>query len=238
MRDYKKRGAPLLLALTICLGLTACGEEGSGTKSFTAHDAEVYVDGLLKENYLGQAEESYLELTGIHADDVETLYDSALGMDVEYFFYMYDIDHPTDELREEVKDMYREIYQYTKYEIVSATEQEDGSFSVKLTVYPIDIAQTVSEAMNDATKNFYEKYPQDKINTMKDSEFEKVDQEWAELILNLYKDALPEIGNMTEKSIVVQVEENSDHLYTINSDDFARLDALIIDYTNMATADE
>lgn len=238
MRYWGKRSSALILALALalCLGLTACGGETS-TKGFTTHDAEVYVDGLLKENYLGQGSEDYLELVGIHEDDVEALYDSALSMDAEYFFYMYDIDHPTDELREEVKDLYREIYQYTKYEIVSATEQEDGSFSVKLTVYPIDIAQTVSEAMNDATKKFYEKYPQDKINAMKDSEFEKVDQEWAKLILDLYKDALPEIGNMTEKSIVVQVEQNSDGLYTMNSDDFTRLDALIIDYTNMATAD-
>lgn len=237
MRYWGKRGAALILALGLCLGLAACGGETTTTKGFTTHDAEVYVDGLLKENYLGQAEEEYLELVNIHADDVESLYQSALSMDASYFFYMYDIDHPTDELREEVKELYREIYQYTKYEIVSATEQEDGSFSVKLTVYPIDIAQTVSEAMGEAAKDFYEKYPQDKINSMSDSQFEKMDREWAELIMGLYKDALPEIGNMTEKSIVVQVEQNSNGLYSMNSDDFSRLDALIIDYTNMAATE-
>ncbi len=237
MRRPGKRGGALLLALTLLLGLTACGGEASETKGFTAHDAEVYVDGLIKENYLGQADEEYLELVDIRQEDVESLYESVLEMDVEYFLYMYDIDHPTEELRKELKELYREIYQYTKYDIVSAAQQEDGSFSVKLNVYPIDVAQTVNEAMNDATKKFYEKYPLDEVNTMRDSEYEAMDQEWAKLILDLYKDAMKEIGNMTEKSLAVQVEQDSEGLYTINSEDFGRLDALIIDYTNMAGSD-
>lgn len=237
MRRYGTRGAALILALTLCLSLTACGGGGTSTKGFTTHDAEVYVDGLIKENYLGQAEEDYLELTGIDTDDVETLYDSTLDMDAEYFFFMYDIDNHTDEMHQQVKDMYREIYQSTKYEVVSAAQQEDGSFSVKVTVYPIDIAQTVSEMLNDATKNFREKYPQDEINSMRDSEYKEMENEWSQMILDLYKDALKEIGNMTERSISVQIEQNSEGLYTINNEDFARLDALIIDYTNMATAD-
>ena len=233
----RKRGAAFVLALVLSLTLAACGGETTDTKGFTEHDAEVYVEGLIKENYLGQADEGYLELVSIHEEDVAALYDNALDMDVEYFLYMYDIDYPTDELREEIKELYKEIYQYTKYEMVSAAKQEDGSFSVKLNVYPINIAQTVNEAMNDATKSFYEKYPQDQLNTMKDDAYEKVDQEWARLIVDLYKDAMKEIGNMTEKSIAVQVEQNSEGLYAINSEDFGRLDALIIDYTNMASSD-
>ena len=236
MRRSATTGAALALAL--CLALTACGGETVTTKGFTEHDAEVYVDGLIKENYLGQAEEDYLELVNIHVDDVESVYDSGLDADVEYFLYMYDIDYPTDELREEIKELYREMYGFTKYEIVSAAAQEDGSFSVKLNVYPIDTAQMVSEAMNDATEKFYEKYPQDQVNAMRDKDYEAMDKEWGRLILDLYQEALKETGNMTEKSITVQVEQNSEGLYAMNSDDFARLDALIIDYTNMATADE
>ncbi len=237
MKQNGKKGIALALALGLCLSLTSCGGGTASTKGFTTHDAEVYVDGLIKENYLGQAEEAYLELVNIHEEDVTALYEEALSIDVDYFFYMYDIDYPTEEMHQEVEDLYREIYKFTKYEIVSAAQQEDGSFSVKLNVYPIDIAQTVNEAMNDATEKFYEKYPQETLNTMRDEEYEKVDGEWAQIILDLYKEALKEIGNMTEKSISVQVEQNSDGVYTMNSEDFGRLDELIIDYTNMATAD-
>ncbi len=239
MRHCGRRGAAVTLAalLLLSLGLTACGQGGAATKGFTTYDAEVYVDGLIKENYMGKAEEAYLELVDIHQEDVDALYENALALDADYFFFMYDIDHPTDELREEVQELYREIYQYTKYEIVSAAEQEDGSFSVKLNVYPINVAQTVNEAKNTATEEFYKKYPQSEVNAMRDADYEKMEEEWAELIMDLYRDAIKEIGNMTEKSISVQIEQDSDGLYTINSDDFARLDALIIDYTNMAEAD-
>lgn len=233
MKEYGKRGAAFLLALVLGVSLTACQKETGDTKGFTEHDAEIYVDGLMKENYMGEADEAYLELVGTHEEDVEALYENALAQDAEYFFYMHDIDHPTDELREEVQEMYREIYKYTKYEIVSAAKQEDGSFSVKLNVFPIDIAQTVSEMKNSATEEFYEKYPQSDINAMGDEEYEELEEEWTQLIMELYRNAMKEIGNMTEKSISILVEQNSEGLYTINNDDFARLDELIIDYTNM-----
>ena len=237
MRCSGKRGAILGLTLCLCLSLAACGGGEGDTKGFTTHDAEVYVDGLIQENYLGQAPEEYLELVDISMEDVETLYENALDMDTEYFFFMYDIDDHTDELHQEVKDLYREIYKSAKYEIVSAAQQEDGSFSVKVTVYPIDIAQTVSETLNDATKEFYKKYPQNEVNTMGEKEYAEMGEEWARMILDLYQEALKEIGNMTERSVSVQIEQDSEGLYTINSEDFARLDALIIDYTNMATAE-
>lgn len=233
MRKPQRWAAPVL-ALCLCLGLSACQGNTADTQGFTVHDAEVYVDGLIQENYLGQAVPEYLELVGIHEEDVESLYQSALDMDVEYFFYLYDIDHPSEDLYEEVEELYREIYKSTKYEIVSAAQQEDGSFSVKINVYPIDIAQTVNEAMNNATEEFYEKYPQDELNAMNDAQYEKVDQEWAEMILGLYQDTLEEIGNMTERSVTVQVEQNAQGLYAINSSDFARLDALILEYPSKA----
>lgn len=229
----------LLLTTGLCLGLAGCGgvEEVEG-RSFTTHDAEVYIDGLLKENFLGEADPEYLELTGIHADDVERVYDSALEMDVNYFFSLYDIDHPSDELREEVKELYQKIYEHTKYEIVSAAQQEDGSFSVKVDMYPIDIVQTVSEATDTALADFYEEYPVERINAMGDEEFEAVDQEWSRLIVDLYQESLKEIGNMTVRSLSVLVEENSEGHYTLKSEDFTRLSELVIDYTNAGASVE
>lgn len=231
----KKRNkwTALLLTAGLCLSLAACGgEEAKGGQSFTTHDVEVYIDGLLQENFLGQADPEYLELVGISAEDVERVYESTLEMDAEYFFRLYDIDHPTDELREEVQELYREIYTHTKYEIVSAAQQEDGSFSVKVDMYPIDIVQTVSEAQDTALADFYEKYPVDTINAMSDKQFEALDREWAKLIVELYRDNMEEIGNMTARSVSVLVEENSEGEYALKSEDFTRLSELVIDYSN------
>lgn len=238
MKDRNKWTA-LLLTAGLCLGLAACrGKEAQGGQRFTSHDVEVYIDGLLKENFLGQADPEYLELAGIDENDVEQVYESTLEMDAEYFFSLYDIDHPTDELREEVQELYREIYTHTKYEIVSAVQQEDGSFSVKVDVYPIDIVQTVSEAQDTALADFYEEYPVDRINAMSNKEFEALDREWAKLILELYQDNMEEIGNMTARSVSVLVEENDEGEYALSSEDFARLSELVIDYANAGASAE
>lgn len=234
MTEKKTKAAALALAALLCLGLTACQEEDTSTKGFTVHDAQVYVDGLIKANYMGKANTAYLELVESNESDVQNLYANALAQDANYFFFMYDIDHPSDELRQEVMELYDDIYQYTKYEIVSAAQQEDGSFSVKLNISPIDIVQTVNEAQNAVVDEFHKKYPQTQVNEMRDDEYEAMEKEWTELIMGLYRDALKEIGNMTEKSISVLIEQNDEGLYAINSDDFARLDELIIDYTNLA----
>lgn len=238
MRNGKKWLA-LLLAAGLAPCLAGCGEqEEPEARSFTTHDAEVYVDGLLKENYLGVAESEYLELVGIREEDAQELYESGLEMDVDYFFYLYDIDHPTDALREEVKELYKKIYAYTKYEVISAAQQEDGSFSVKVDMYPIDIAQMVSESFDTALADFYEEYPTERINTMSDREYEAMDKQWARLIVDLYQDSLEEIGNMTVRSVSVLVEENDQGYYTLNSEDLARLDGLVVDYTNAGASAE
>lgn len=238
MRENRKRGTALALALFLSLSLAACQENTADTKGFTTHDAEVYVEGIIQENYMGKASQEYMELVDTHKEDVEALYEDALNLDVEYFCFLYDIDDPDSETQDEIRELYREIYKHVKYELVSAAQQEDGSFSVKLNISPIDIAQTVLETEGTATKEFFEKYPQETLNTMRDSEYAKVEAEWARLILDLYQDALKEIGNMAEKSISVQVEQNSDGFYEINSEDFARLDALIVDYSNITTGED
>lgn len=236
----RNKWTALLLTAGLCLGLAACGggEETQGGQRFTSHDVEVYIDGLLKENFLGQADPEYLELAGIDADDVERVYESTLEMDAEYFFSLYDIDHPSDELKEEIQELYREIYTHTKYEIVSAVQQEDGSFSVKVDVYPIDIVQTVTEAQDTALADFYEEYPVDRINAMSNKEFEALDREWARIIVDLYKDSMEEIGNMTARSVSVLVEENSEGEYALSSEDFTRLSELVIDYANAGATAE
>ena len=52
------------------------------------------------------------------------------------------------------------------------------------------------------------------------------------------QDSLEEIGNMTVRSVSVLVEENDQGYYTVNSEDLARLDGLVVDYTNAGASAE
>lgn len=224
----KQLGSALLCALLV-LALCACApSKGENVSKF---DAVTYVDGLIKENYLGQFDPEYLELVGISEEEAQSTYHNGIHMDVDYFTYMYGIEYPTDDFEEEVEDLFKEIYSHTKYQVVSAAKQDDGSYSVKVDVEPIDIIQLCESEWDKTVKDFYEKYTTERLNTMTDREYEKVDKEWAQLILDLYKSKMEEIGNQDAQSISIQLELDKDGYYTINSDDFARLDKLILDWS-------
>jgi hypothetical protein len=222
-----KRAAALALALA--MGLCGCKNTTGNLSKF---DAAAYVDGMIKALYLGQYEQSYLDLVGIDEDEAKADYDDSIETEVEYFLYRYDIDYPTDELEDELKELYKQIYSYTKYEVVSAAQQEDGSFSVKVNVEPINICQLAESAWDKTMEPFFDKYSSDDLNAMTDAEFEEVDQEWARLIVDLYWDKMEEIGNEDVRSISLTLEKDGEGYYSLNEDDFYRLDDMLIDYAD------
>lgn len=227
----KSKGiAALVLAAGLALGLTACG--GGGGAEISAFDAKTYVDGLLRETYLGEFTPEYMELVGIDLDTAEHSYEHGISNEVSYFINLYEIEYPDDELYAELTEMYKEIYSHTKFEVTDAVEMDDGSFSVQVTVEPIDIVQLADTDWDKTIAPFYEKYPMSTQYAMTSSEYQEMDREYARLVLGLYKDKLEEIGNMTARTVLVSVKKGSDGLYGIDENDFKKLDELIIDYTD------
>lgn len=224
-----RRVSALVLALVLTLGLSACGGKTEGLSKF---DAKAYVDGLLRENYYGELTEAYAELVGATEEEAQEVYEYGIELEVSYFINMYEIEYPEDELYDELADLYKEIYKHAKFEVLDAAEMEDGSFSVQVNVEPIDIVQLADTDWDKTITPFYEKYPMDVQNAMSQKEYEKMDREYADLVLELYRDKLDEIGNMTVQTTLVQVKPDEDGVYSIDEDDFRKLDDLIIDYTD------
>ena len=73
-----------------------------------------------------------------------------------------------------------------------------------------------------------------KVSTMDEEEYKAFDKAWADKLLELYKNKLPEIGNMTPRSVVVQIQRNESGMYEVEAESFRALDDLIIDYTDSA----
>lgn len=232
MKKLTKRLSALALAIGLGLSLTACG--GGGLSKF---DAVAYMDGLLKETYLGEFDKNYMELVGIDETEAQETYETSLEAETEFFLYFYDIEYPTDEMRQEIKDMYAEIYKHAKFEVVSAAEQDDGSFSVKINVEPINIVQLVEADWEEVMDPFYEKYTMDVQNSMTDEEYQAMDEEWARMIVDLYLEKLPETSNLESQSTTVQLEKDTDGYYIITEDDFNRLDGMIIDYSSSPSSE-
>ena len=225
-----KRFAALALALGLTLTLGACKKSGLST-----FDAKAYVEGLLKETYLGEFDEGYMTLVGITEEEAQATYENSLDVESNNFYYFYDIEYPTEEFHEKMMDLYKRIYAHAKFEVVSAAAQDDGSFSVKLSIEPINIVQLAEAKFEEAMQPFYDKYPMEVQQAMSDAEYEAMDQEYAQMILDLYESVMPEIGNEEVQSLVVQIEMDAEGYYSLNDPDFGRIDELIINY--IATSD-
>ena len=219
------------LALTLALPLAACGESGSSGK-VNEEKATALVQGNLDEIYLGKFDPDYLELVDITENEAEETYLEGLEVEAETFMYYFNIEYPTDELKEEIIELYKKIYATSKYTVNPATKLDDNTFAVKVEVEPINIFELVNEDFDERMESLYEKYPD--IGALSEEEYEAMDAEWARIVLDLCDEKLPEMGYTGEsKSVVIQVVRDEDGTWSMLGDDFYTLDEYIILYPSV-----
>lgn len=224
-----RKGLGRLLVLAVGLGLllTACTTE----EPEAGFDAGAYVDGVLKAVYLGEFDAAYLEMVEITEAEAQVEYNNGVHVEVNNFYNVYGIESNSEELHEELEEVFHDIYAHASLTVTGVEEREDGSFLVSVEVEPLDIVRQVHEDLPAAQEEFYAKYPEDAQNTMTTAQYEAYDLEWARLVLELYQEKLETIGHLTAQTVTLRVEQDSQGYYGINDDDFLALDALVIDYT-------
>ncbi len=219
-----KRSIALCLVLVMALTLTACGG------GVTAKDATALVQGNLDEIYLGKFDPEYLELVDITEADARETYEEGLEVEAEVFAYYFDISNMTDEIKAEIIDLYKEIYAWSKYTVGEASKLDESTYAVKVVVSPLDIFVLVDEAFDEAMEPFYTKYANVDISAMSDDEYTAYDKEWADAVIALCREKLPEMGYLEDRSLVIQVTLDEDDYWVMSGDDFNSLDEIIIEY--------
>lgn len=219
-----KRSIALCLVLVMALTLTACGG------GVTASDAKDLVQGNLDEIYLGKFDPEYLKLVDITEEEARQTYEEGLEVEAEMFAYYFDIYNMTDELKEEIIELYQEIYAQSKYTVGEASKLDESTFAVKVQVSPLDIFELVVDASEEALQPFFDKYENVDIASMSDEEYDAYDKEWADAVLDLCWEKLPEMGYGDERSLVIQVTLDEDDYWVMSGDDFNNLDEIIITY--------
>lgn len=223
MKKMKRLAALLIVCLlTVCL--TACG-------SSFADDVTLLVQGNLDELYLCKFDQEYMELVNTTEEDCMDNYLSGLEMEAEVFAYYFNITEPTEELKAEIVELYKQIYAHSKFTVNPATELDENTYAVKVQVSPIDIFQRVLDAETaGALDDFYGKYTEEQVNAMTDAEYAAYDAEWADRVLQLCYQELENVDYMEEQSLAIQVTKNSDSIWSITDNDLAAIDELIIYY--------
>lgn len=209
-----------LAVLAILLGVL------SGCSSFSAAD-------LVKNNldliYLDQYSDEYLKKVNLDKAQAEQQYQEGLNVEADVFANLFNIelDSCDDAVKEQILALYRQIYSHSKYEV--GTESRNGdTYLVQLTVYPIDIfAKVIEEDVEEFGNTMQSREAAGEFADLTDAEFEAV---WAQAVIDMVSGHLNSIGYLDAQTISVQVVQDDDGAYSIDSSDFQRIDSLMIAY--------
>ncbi|SBW09735.1 conserved exported hypothetical protein [uncultured Eubacteriales bacterium] len=237
MKKRRHTPAVLTLVLAMFLSLTACSTLNTSLSDLASRrfDAAAYIQGQLDEIYLGKFDPDYLEMVGITESEARQVYEDGMDVEVEAFIQTFAIEFPTDDFKERMALLYRSLYAYSDYTVVSAARQDDGSYSVKVSVRPLDTIQLLYDAFPDFQEEFQAKYSDVDTDAMSDEEFNDwyeniYDLDYQNSLADLFEETIPKTGTLEEKSIAVQIEKDDEDYYVMNDESFSNLDALIIDY--------
>ena len=134
--------------------------------------------------------------------------------------------------------MYKQIYEKSKYEAKESVKQSDGSYTVQVSIEPIDIMEKAIETLSSGTyepyNEFSARYEGVDAEAMSDEEFdafyEAYIDDYTNTIIDCILSLLPSLGYKETKTISVQIQADDEGIYSINDDDWNKMDDYLIYY--------
>lgn len=223
-----------LLAGMMALMLAGCG-------SSEADQIKLLVTGNIDTIYLGKYDAEYMQLVDATEEELTQMYEDGLEAESEWFCTYFGILSEGEEytdldsgLRQQMVEMYKQIYSNTKYSVGDVNKLEDGSYTVQVTVSPINVMELALDAVDSGSDNpytqFQEKYADTDFSQMTAEDYWAYTEEYAQACIDLVSDQIPNIGYDEDKSLSIQVQQGEDNLYEMNQDDWSRFDGYVITY--------
>lgn len=235
MRKIKKITAILLITLCLAMSLTACGK---------AEETIILnlVEGNISEIYLGEFDDTYLKIVDATEAEAQQAYLENMQFQAEAFAMYWGIvevdygesfDDLDTALQAEIIELMKEIYGKSKFEVQSVAKQDDTAYSVKVVIEPVDIMEKAYDVYTSETyeplNDFWNKYAETDFSVMSDEEYSAYMNEYCEIVLQIVKDLLPDMGYCESKTQSVLVESVND-LWQINEYDWSLLDSYLVTY--------
>ena len=204
-----------LAAVLVCT-LTACGR----------FDASGYVKAALDSNIHGEFEE-YAEFVDISLEEAEQDYNDNLDSSMQSMasFGM------SEEMTAKYRTLFADLMKKTKYEVGEATKNDDGSYTVPVTVTPI--TNVFDELMDEAEKELME-YALQFVTADEAPTDDEITAYTVELLYNLLSERVSDIqyGDPQQMEVTVSPDENK--AYSISADDMESLTNALVDMGDLA----
>ena len=213
--NLRIKAAARFTALSLSLALLAgCGG---------GFDASGYVRGVLNNIYLGDSAE-YTKMVDITEEEAAAEYEQGIEVEADFFLQYYGIGEVSDDVYQQIVDMYKTIYQQSKFEVQEAVKNGDD-YNVEVLISPIDVIVNSEEDISAAVDEFVAAadpadYPDDL----------SINDALARIVVDVINGNMPELGWQDQKSIIVKVEKDDAGYYGLSSDAISQLDQDMIAY--------
>ena len=186
-------------------------------------DADRYVLGVLNNIYLGDSTE-YREMVDITEEEAAEEYEQGIEIEADFFLQYYGIGEVSDEVYRQIVDMYKTIYQQSKFEVQEAVANGDD-YNVEVLISPIDVIVNSEDDISAAVDEF--------VAAMDPADYaddRSMNDALAQLVVDVINENMPELGWQDQKSIIVKVEKDDAGYYGLSSDAISQLDQDMIAY--------
>lgn len=189
------------VAVVMCMGLAACGKD---------FDAAGYTKSVLDANYHGKYAD-YAKFRDLSEEEARAEIEEGMDAQVDSAFAGQSI---SDEAKEKYKKAVIGIMGLSKYEVKEAEKQEDGSYTVKVEIEPVDAFSTANNAIEKISKK-YQKKGKDLTD--------------ANVLVDILVDALNRgVNNNTygePQTVEVKVVQDEGNVYGIGEDEISALES-------------
>ena len=211
-RMLPKRILCLIFIFCFTLTLSACSLSDI-TKFFSDFDASTYtrsfLDAICKNDYT-----EYAKITNSTEDEAKQEYETLLDNSVTSLLSTVTV---SDETKQKIREMFHSIYSKWNYEVGEATKNDDGSFSVPVTVRQLT---AFKGSLTATTKRFNER-TKDSADLDDGSYYDLHYQTFIEVINETI--AKGEYGDETIVQVKVVPSSSDSNVYEIDSESIAAL---------------
>lgn len=214
MKKYSSKIIVSVMLVVAMMSLTAC--------SLFKFDATGYVQAVLDASTRGEFEE-YIKLTKSTEQDAQAEFDEVLDAFMEEF----DSVEISDELKDDYRQLYKDMLAKTKYTVSEATDSDD-IYTVEVSVEPLNVFEGYSEETEEALTDYQNELSANYEDSGEVPSEEEIVEDTFKIVYDVLKARVDGAINDPAQKVVVTVSKNAEGYYTIDDESYEDLFGLLI----------
>lgn len=220
MKKWNKKSLVVLISMLATVCMSGCSAVSLLTQG--EFDASGYVQGIMDSTYKGEFDK-YIELTEDTKENAQAAYETVMDTKAQAFA-TYTSVTLTDESKAKFVEYSKQIYKNAKYEVLEAKKIDNG-FQVDVVISPILLLQNISDEGEVFVTDFNARNANGEFADFTEEQYEA---EYANGIMKIFENNISNIKYGDNVTVTVNVLLTEDKVYTLNTDEFNKIDAVIL----------